>query len=1253
MIVALLLMVAMPMMAQRSAFNKVTPELQKEMNQGFEETFRVIIIMNEQFDTQKSTRQLQHLNKAQQREYVVNELQRVSQNGQKDVLKDLEQGQKASMVNDIKSFWIINAISAEMTEDMVWAIADRPDVKYVMKDVEIYIADGEENKTVLVGNNRATNQWNVTKVNADDVWSLGYTGGGVVVAVIDTGVNYNHTDIANNMWEGGSEYPSHGWDFVNSDNDPMDDHGHGTHCAGTVSSYGTNGNQCGIAKDAKIMALKALAANGSGSATSSWAAIEFAVSHGADILSMSLGSKGTGGNGTYRTVMENVLSCGVVASVSAGNVGDDLSTYPIPYNVGSPGNCPSPWRNPDQTLNGGRAAVVCVGSTTNTDDHSYFSSYGPSTWSSGSSISPYSDYPWEENSQTNIGLIKPDIAAPGSDILSLDHGSNTQYCTKSGTSMAAPCVAGVMALMLSVNPTLTPMEIDSIIETTAVACGGQTSKDNTFGAGRIDALAAINYMLNACNAPTNLTATLDRAVVSLSWTAASGVSTYRVYRNGIVIANNVSGTAYTDVSAPTGNNTYYVRSNGNNYQASIPSNQVTVTITTNAQTNAPTALTATNISNGSTTLTWTAPITRQADLYYANTHTSFIGTEAELIAGQKFTSDMLQPYAGMQINQVKFTGYSADAQYTIAIYEGDALLPGNLLHQATYTTTEQYEEITYTLPNPVAINPNKDLWLTITFSDAISYNNSIQSIGVNNAGLYRFASNDYWLTWNYSWAFVLSLSDGNFTYNIYNNDVAIATNQSNTNYTATYSNGMNLYQVTAVSNNYESDVSNSFMIVSEDATESNIALGSEDILVVLPNSTLTVNGTLSDFNEGNLILENGAELVHNTEDVQATVKKSITPPSVNDHGWYFIASPVTETVTPTADNGFLNGTYDLYYYDEPTHYWMNYESSDFSLLPQKGYLYANEATNGTTLQFTGTLTPSNNSVTINGLSHSASSLNGFNLVGNPFACNATVNKDFYIIDNTTNRVVLAEEGRQIAPGEGVFVKATDENDAVTFTKATTSAGPSSSSIDIVVTTNALATRDGSPTTLDRARVRLGDAETLEKFSFGDGEGSVIYFPQDDQDLAVACANGENEMPLNFKAAKNGIYTLAFEVEKLDLDYLHLIDNMTGDEIDVLAMPTYTFEAKTSDYASRFKLVFAEPTDGPSADDQPFAYYANGEIRIVADACDASLQVVDVTGRVIVSTDVARNVSTSGMPAGVYVLRLVSGDGVRTQKIVID
>ena len=125
-------------------------------------------------------------------------------------------------------------------------------------------------------------------------------------------------------------------------------------------------------------------------------------------------------------------------------------------------------------------------------------------------------------------------------------------------------------------------------------------------------------------------------------------------------------------------------------------------------------------------------------------------------------------------------------------------------------------------------------------------------------------------------------------------------------------------------------------------------------------------------------------------------------------------------------------------------------------------------------------------------------------------------------------------------------------------------------------------------------------------------------------------------------------------------YLHLIDNLTGEDVDLLhsekliagedpqsLVPTYTFTAKTTDYPSRFKLVF-------SANDETFAFIdASGNIVMDVETCHgASLQVIDVTGRVVVSSDVARNVSTSGMTPGVYVLRLINGNNVKMQKIII-
>lgn len=1257
-IIALLLMVMGNAFAQKGTFDKIMPELLEEINgsRKSDDTYRIIIIMNEQLDSQKLTRHAQNLSKTQQREYIFNELRSTSERSQKEVLKDLQQGQKAALVDDIKSFWIINGISCSTTKEMVHAIAERPDVKYIMKDLEIHIADGEESEDIQLA--RDGNEWNVTKVNADDVWELGYTGSGIIVAVIDSGVNYNHTDIANNMWDGGSEYPHHGYDFVNNDNDPKDDHGHGTHCAGTVSSYGTNGRQCGIAKDAKIMALKVLEEDGSGFTSSCYSAIEFAVSHNADVLSMSLGSRGTGGIWVERIVMENVLSCGIIASVSAGNVGSTYSQglllYPIPYNVGAPGNCPSPWRHPDQTLAGGRAAVVTVGNTMSSDDISLTSSIGPSTWAKGEYIGFYDDYCWAENNPDSIGLIKPDISAPGNKIYSLTHYSDTDYTVKSGTSMAAPCVAGVMALMLSVNPTLTPLEIDSIIETTAVPCGGQTTKNNYYGAGRIDALAAINYMLNACAAPSNLNATVNRANVTLNWDAASDVSSYRVYRNGIMIASSVSETHYTDESVPAGNNTYFVRSNGDNHQTSIPSNQVTVSILTNTEAYAPTELTATEINteSSSVSLSWNAE-SRTENLYYTNSIAGYSNFESDsgMIMAQKFPSSMLQRYGGMQVEHVYFSVYNPEASCTISLYEGDKMQTGILRHSGSITSTDAQQSIDYEVNPPVVINPDKDLWLTITTYDSLAYSNYPES-NTNDAFLYRHPSVNYWSSVHgYAWSFQLGLNDGEHTYNVYRNGNNISSSQTDTILTDTYTEGMNEYLITSVTNGYESLESNRIILVNNTAAIEGLSLNDDDKLYVLPNSTLTVDSLTND-NPDNLILENGAQLIHNNGNVKATVKKAIAAHGNNPNTcWNFIASPLTE-----GSNNVLTDSYDLYYYDENAHFWRNHKShqDDFSFDNGIGYLYANAE--NVTLSFAGTLNASTTDPTIP-VTASAEQLKGFNLVGNPFAHNLNISN--LAIDTTGgfsaistiyelsgNNVVINQNPSTIAPCTGFFIKAT-KSGTLHFNHDWTE--PDHTHIrDLKIEVNT-ASRDAS--LLDRAYINFDGNDNLEKLILNDNS-TRIYIPQGDAEYAIATIQDQDEMPLNFKAEENGTYTLNIEAENLDLDYLHLVDNLTGNNIDLLTTPCYTFEAKTSDYASRFRLLFAPICEDANADNDNFAYLCDGNI-VVNMEDKASLQILDMTEHVIIEGDTINRIPTSGMAKGMYVLRLITANGVKTQKIVIE
>ena len=431
-----------------------------------------------------------------------------------------------------------------------------------------------------------------------------------------------------------------------------------------------------------------------------------------------------------------------------------------------------------------------------------------------------------------------------------------------------------------------------------------------------------------------------------------------------------------------------------------------------------------------------------------------------------------------------------------------------------------------------------------------------------------------------------------------------------------------------------------------------------------------------------ITIADGGQLYHANEGVYAYVQKHITPYStaagMND-GWHLIASPCIGSIIPTSGNGFLTNEYDLYYYDEPTHYWRNHKEngaySGFQIEPLKGYLYANSE--AVTLDLQGTLNAANATVCIDNLDYTeeAGNLKGFNLVGNPFAHNVTtftgtnVADEVYRMNEAKDNLIVGEisETHPLKPGEGFFVKATAENASITFNGQTRGAVDALEpaerpAIVLNLSQNGLL--------IDRLILKR-DGEPLEKLTLNENN-TRIYATQDGQDYAVipvvstdvAPNVSTNEIPVNFKAAKNGTYTVSVNAKNMELDYLHLIDNLTGADIDLLhpnaviagedpqsPTPSYTFTAKTTDYASRFRLVFA--ADGSAAPDQSFAYYADGEIVIVGDTFNASLQVVDMTGRVIVCTDGACTVSTNGMAKGVYVLRLVNGTEVRTQKIVID
>ena len=364
-------------------------------------------------------------------------------------------------------------------------------------------------------------------------------------------------------------------------------------------------------------------------------------------------------------------------------------------------------------------------------------------------------------------------------------------------------------------------------------------------------------------------------------------------------------------------------------------------------------------------------------------------------------------------------------------------------------------------------------------------------------------------------------------------------------------------------------------------------------------------------------------------------KRIVGYSSEKDH-YYLIASPVGNT-TPSTANGFLANAYDLYYFDQnETLEWRNYEDASFNLVPGKGYLYANSE--DVTLSFTYNGTPTAN-VTL--VKNNDSQFPGMNLVGNPFSQKAYLgSRDFYVMNSDGDEIISADRN-YVEPMEGAFVVAQEDQEEMTF--STTASRTSNGSLALNVSRS-------RGNVIDRAAVRFGQGHGMEKFQLNPNH-TKVYFPMGGKDYAVACVDGTlGEMPVNFKAEENGIYTISVEPDMVDVNYMHLIDNLTGANINLLVDQNYTFEAKTTDYASRFKLMFATSS---SVTDDSFGFINNGNLIVLGIEGEATLQVIDMTGRMISSEPFSGTYEKQlNVAPGVYMIRLISGDSVKVQKIII-
>jgi hypothetical protein len=356
--------------------------------------------------------------------------------------------------------------------------------------------------------------------------------------------------------------------------------------------------------------------------------------------------------------------------------------------------------------------------------------------------------------------------------------------------------------------------------------------------------------------------------------------------------------------------------------------------------------------------------------------------------------------------------------------------------------------------------------------------------------------------------------------------------------------------------------------------------------ITVPSNYVAKAGSILIEDGKALTIADGGQLVTNHV-VEGTIQKSITGYTGDKDHYYLIASPVNNF--ESSDENMLVAEYDLYYFDQTQQgqEWRNHkvEGQAFNLETGKGYLYANST--DVTLTIDGQLTATTEAIELT--NEASMTVPGWILIGNPYPCRVTINAPYYRIDGTSLATEATAETLALNPMEGVFVHATPELASIAFTKAPETPVTGNRNMLRLQVSNSRGSH------ADNAIVRFDNGNSLQKFSFNE-HNTKVYITKDDKDYAIINAETQSELPVNFEAIEDGIYTINVQTEGLDVEYFHLIDNMTGANVNLLTEPSYTFEAKTSDPASRFKLVFSvNETDSPSTESRTFGFINDGNI----------------------------------------------------------
>lgn len=446
-------------------------------------------------------------------------------------------------------------------------------------------------------------------------------------------------------------------------------------------------------------------------------------------------------------------------------------------------------------------------------------------------------------------------------------------------------------------------------------------------------------------------------------------------------------------------------------------------------------------------------------------------------------------------------------------------------------------------------------------------------------------------------------------------------------------------------------------------TVANLTIPDGITLTVEEGSVLVVTGDMVNSSATGLVIEDGAQVISTSDGVLATANKSITGYSKSSSGWYAIASSVNNMAI--SGSSFLTPEYDLYRYNETSlnnQEWENYKDTNISGFTSfengRGYLYAHSS--NLTPSFSGTL---NYTDVTYGLTYTdrTDGLSGFNLIGNPFPHNIYKGKGgaiddehlasgFYTLTNA-NAWELHTYEDAILPGQGILVK-TSTAETLTIAKNTSAATAESGSsksisgrLDLI-----LASTDNE----DRAFVYFGQGIGLEKMGAFSDQVPSLWIHTQGGNYAIAHVDNTCEtLDLYFQNKLNADFTFTVKAKDTNFSYLQLVDNLTGTVVDLLKQPEVNFHANGNEPNNRFRLVFKVTTGVDEEEAQaPFAYINNGQLILSGVEDDSMLQIIDMTGRTVLRKNGTTNVSIAEMAHGVYVLRLVTNNNVKSQKIVI-